>query len=59
MCFYVGGESFKTGSRVVSSTNRNFENRQGPGIKTHLASPISVAASAIEGKISDARKFRN
>jgi 3-isopropylmalate/(R)-2-methylmalate dehydratase large subunit len=59
MCFYVGGESFKSGSRVVSSTNRNFENRQGPGIKTHLASPISVAASAIEGKISDARKFRN
>ena len=57
MCFYVGGESFKRGSRVVSSTNRNFENRQGPGIKTHLASPITVAASAIEGKISDARKF--
>ncbi|MAI06223.1 MAG: 3-isopropylmalate dehydratase large subunit [Alphaproteobacteria bacterium TMED87] len=57
MCFYVGGESFKNGSRVVSSTNRNFENRQGPGIKTHLASPITVAASAIKGKITDVRKI--
>ena len=57
MCFYVGGESFKNGSRVVSSTNRNFENRQCPGIKTHLASPITVAASAIKGKITDVRKI--
>ena len=56
MCFYVGGESFKDGSRVVSSTNRNFENRQGPGIKTHLASPITVAASALKGKITDVRR---
>ena len=57
MCFYVGGESFKGGSRVVSSTNRNFENRQGPGIKTHLASPITVAASALKGKITDVRRI--
>jgi len=59
MCFYVGGESFKSGSRVISSTNRNFENRQGPGIKTHLASPITVAASALSGKITDVRRLQN
>lgn len=35
--------------RVVSSTNRNFEGRQGPGVRTHLASPATVVASAIAG----------
>jgi 3-isopropylmalate/(R)-2-methylmalate dehydratase large subunit len=39
------------GDRVVSSTNRNFEGRQGPGVRTHLASPETVAASAIAGRI--------
>lgn len=43
--------------RVVSSTNRNFENRQGPGTRTHLASPATVAASAITGHIADPRDF--
>jgi 3-isopropylmalate/(R)-2-methylmalate dehydratase large subunit len=52
LCFYAGGESFPPGSRVISSTNRNFEGRQGPGIRTHIASPEVVAASAIAGKIS-------
>jgi 3-isopropylmalate/(R)-2-methylmalate dehydratase large subunit len=52
LCFYAGGESFPTGSRVISSTNRNFEGRQGPGIRTHIASPEIVAASALTGKIS-------
>lgn len=51
LCFYVGGESFPAGSRVISSTNRNFEGRQGPGIRTHIASPEVVAASAIAGRI--------
>ncbi len=41
--------------RVISSTNRNFENRQGPGTRTHLASPATVAASAIAGRITDPR----
>jgi 3-isopropylmalate/(R)-2-methylmalate dehydratase large subunit len=52
LCFYAGGESFPAGSRVISSTNRNFEGRQGPGIRTHIASPEVVAASAIAGRIS-------
>lgn len=51
LCFYAGGESFPHGSRVISSTNRNFEGRQGPGIRTHIASPEVVAASAIAGRI--------
>jgi 3-isopropylmalate/(R)-2-methylmalate dehydratase large subunit len=52
LCFYAGGESFPPGSRVISSTNRNFEGRQGPGIKTHIASPEVVAASALAGVIT-------
>ena len=52
LCFYAGGESFPAGSRVISSTNRNFEGRQGPGIRTHIASPETVAASAIAGRIT-------
>jgi 3-isopropylmalate/(R)-2-methylmalate dehydratase large subunit len=52
LCFYAGGESFPPGSRVISSTNRNFEGRQGPGIKTHIASPEVVAASALAGRIA-------
>ncbi len=51
LCFYAGGKTFTPGTRVVSSTNRNFEGRQGPGVRTHLASPAIVAASAILGRI--------
>jgi len=57
MCFYAGGETFGAEKRVISSTNRNFEGRQGPRTRTHLASPITVAASAITGHISDPRDF--
>ncbi len=55
MCFFAGGESFGLQQRVVSTTNRNFESRQGPQTRTHLASPVSVAASAIAGCIADPR----
>lgn len=54
MCFYAGGETFAPGERVISSTNRNFEGRQGPGVRTHLASPATVAASAVAGQITSA-----
>jgi len=58
MCFYAGGESFGPRQRVISSTNRNFESRQGPETRTHLASPETVAASAIAGVIADPRGAR-
>ena len=59
LCFYAGGESFGAHKRVVSSTNRNFEARQGPGTRTHIASPATVAASAILGRIADARQLNS
>lgn len=55
MCFYAGGESFGLEQRVVTSTNRNFENRQGPRTRSHLASPATVVASAIAGHLADVR----
>ena len=55
LCFYAGGEDLGLGKRGVSSTNRNFEGRQGPGTRTHIASPATVAASAVRGHIADAR----
>lgn len=57
MCFYAGGESFGRQERVISSTNRNFESRQGPETRTHIASPETVAASAVAGHIADARRL--
>jgi len=55
MCFFAGGESFGPRERVVSSTNRNFESRQGPETRSHLASPETVAASAVMGRLADPR----
>ena len=57
LCFYAGGEGFAPGSRVISTTNRNFEGRQGPGIRTHIASPEVVAASAVAGMIAAPERF--
>ena len=57
MCFYAGGEHFGYRQRVISTTNRNFESRQGPETRTHLASPAVVAASAVRGCITDPREF--
>ena len=51
MCFYAGGETFAPGARVISSTNRNFEGRQGPGVRTHITTPLIVAACAVAGAI--------
>ncbi|HEY8570406.1 3-isopropylmalate dehydratase large subunit [Microbulbifer sp.] len=59
MCFYAGGETFGEYQRVISSTNRNFEGRQGPNTRTHLASPTTVAASAIAGYITSAETLVN
>jgi len=54
-CGHIGDDRFAD-RRVISSTNRNFEGRQGPLTRTHLASPATVAASAIAGAIADPRK---
>jgi 3-isopropylmalate/(R)-2-methylmalate dehydratase large subunit len=57
MCLAMNEDQLKPGERCVATTNRNFEGRQGPGGRTHLASPEMAAASAIEGKITDPRKY--
>ncbi|WP_158921813.1 3-isopropylmalate dehydratase large subunit [Acidisphaera sp. S103] len=59
MCVGAGGDSVAPGQRSISTSNRNFEGRQGPGSRTHLASPAMVAAAAIAGCITDVRKLLN
>lgn len=55
MCLAMNGDTANRGQLVISTSNRNFEGRQGAGSRTVLASPITVAASAIAGSIADAR----
>ena len=55
MCAGVNGEEGTPGQRIVSTTNRNFAGRQGPGVMTHLASPATAAAAALAGRIVDRR----
>jgi 3-isopropylmalate/(R)-2-methylmalate dehydratase large subunit len=57
MCLAANGELAPRGARVVSTSNRNFEGRQGPGARTHLASPAMAAAAAVVGCITDVRKL--
>jgi len=59
MCVAANGEVVPAGARSVSTTNRNFIGRQGPGARTHLASPRSAAAAAITGVITDARTLNH
>ena len=55
MCVAANGERVPPGARSVSTSNRNFVGRQGPGARTHLASPAMAAAAAIAGVITDVR----
>ena len=57
MCVGSNGDSVPPGKRLISTANRNFENRPGPGCRTHLASPAMVAAAAVSGRITDVRKL--
>jgi 3-isopropylmalate/(R)-2-methylmalate dehydratase large subunit len=57
MCQTLGGDMVPPGKRSISTTNRNFENRQGAKARTHLASPAMVAAAAVSGCITDVRKL--
>jgi 3-isopropylmalate/(R)-2-methylmalate dehydratase large subunit len=57
MCLASNGERVPPGKRSVSTSNRNFVGRQGPGARTHLASPAMAAAAAIKGAIADVRKM--
>ena len=51
------GEKVGPGERCASTSNRNFENRQGPGARTHLVSPMMAAAAALEGRFVDVREL--
>jgi 3-isopropylmalate/(R)-2-methylmalate dehydratase large subunit len=57
MCAAVNDDVVPPGARCVSTSNRNFEGRQGPRARTHLASPAVAAAAAITGVITDARRL--
>jgi len=55
MCIAMNGDQLQPGQYAVSTSNRNFEGRQGQGGRTFLASPLTAAASAITGRITDPR----
>ena len=57
MCLGMNPDKLKPGQRCASTSNRNFEGRQGPGGRTHLLSPAMAAAAAVTGRLADARQF--
>ena len=59
MCLGMNEDQLKPQERCASTSNRNFEGRQGRGGRTHLLSPAMAAAAAIEGCLTDVRKFEN
>src|SRR6185369_3021567 len=56
MCLAMNADKLSPGERCASTSNRNFEGRQGRGGRTHLMSPAMAAAAALSGKLSDVRK---
>ena len=59
MCIAMNGDQLQPGQYAVSTSNRNFEGRQGKGGRTFLASPLTAAASAIAGVVTDPRRMLN
>lgn len=57
MCLAMNDDVLGAGDRCASSTNRNFEGRQGAGARTHLMSPAMVAAAALTGRLTDVRSL--
>ena len=57
MCIAMNGDQLDNGQYCVSTSNRNFEGRQGKGGRTFLASPLTAAATAIEGAVADPRRY--
>ena len=57
MCLGMNGDTVAAGQYSISTSNRNFEGRQGVGARTLLVSPMTAAASAVQGKIADPREF--
>src|SRR2546422_5683302 len=55
MCVGTNGETAREGERAASTSNRNFEGRQGKGARTHLVSPAMAAAAAVTGRLTDVR----
>ena len=59
MCLGMNGDTVAKGEYAISTSNRNFEGRQGPGARTLLASPLTAAASAVRGRVTDPRELVN
>ena len=57
MCLAMNGDEVAAGEYVISTSNRNYEGRQGVGARSFLASPLTAAASAVEGVITDVRAY--
>ena len=57
MCIAMNGDLVAPGQLAVSTSNRNFEGRQGPGARTLLASPLTAAWAAVNGRVSDPREL--
>ncbi len=57
MCLGMNGDTVARGQLSVSTSNRNFEGRQGVGARTVLASPLTAAASAVAGRVADPRPY--
>jgi len=58
MCLAMNADKLAPGERCASTSNRNFEGRQGRGGRTHLVSPAMAAAAAIAGRLADVREFQ-